>query len=263
MKKLATGLLVGFTLLAGTARAAGPVLVDGTPVDAAARVYNNTTYVSLRAISEALHPDGAVSWENGRAVVRTEAGVLTARPGDRHIEAEGRQYPTGGQVRLESGCTLVPVRALAAALGGVVDWDPASGTVRVISAGQADSGESYADQLYWLSRIISAESKGEPLEGKIAVGSVVLNRVAHQDFPNTVYDVIFDSRWGGQFEPVRNGSIYDAPTQESVQAARLCLEGSRAAGGSLYFVAPSLTSNQWAAENRTLVTIIGTHWFYQ
>lgn len=263
MKKLAAGLLIGLTLLSGTARAAGPILVDGTLVDASAKVYHNTTYVSLRTISEALYPEGTVSWENGQAVARTASGVLTARPGDCYIAANGRYYPVTGSVRLESGCTLVPVRTLAAALGAVVEWEPDSGTVHVTSTGTAGSGESYADQLYWLSRIISAESQGESLEGKIAVGNVVLNRVAHSDFPDTVYDVIFDSRWGGQFEPVRNGTIYDTPTEESIQAAQLCLEGASTAGGSLYFLAPSLASNLWTADNRTLVTVIGSHWFYQ
>lgn len=263
MKKLAAGLLIGLTLLSGTARAAGPVLVDGTPVDASARVYNNTTYVSLRTISEALYPDGTVSWEDGQAVVRTALGTLTARPGDCYIAADGRYYPATDGVRLESGYTLVPVRALAAALGAIVEWEADSGTVHVVSAGTASSGESYADQLYWLSRIISAESQGEPMDGKIAVGNVVLNRVAHSDFPDTVYDVIFDNRWGGQFEPVRNGTIYHTPTEESIQAARLCLEGASTAGGSLYFLAPSLASNLWTTDNRTLVTVIGSHWFYQ
>lgn len=78
------------------------------------------------------------------------------------------------------------------------------------------AGNYNADDLYWLARIISAESRGESLDGKIAVGNVVLNRVASSDFPDTIYGVIFDDRWGGQFEPVRNGTIYQTPTEDSV-----------------------------------------------
>ena len=101
------------------------------------------------------------------------------------------------------------------------------------------------DKLYWLSRIISAESRGEPLEGQIAVGNVVLNRVDSPDFPDTIYGVIFDDRWGGQFTPVRNGTIYQEPTEQSIQAAKLCLEGVNVAKDSLYFLAPALTNNHW------------------
>ena len=110
---------------------------------------------------------------------------------------------------------------------------------------------------------ISAESRGEALLGQIAVGNVVLNRAASADFPNTIYSVIFDSRWGGQFEPVRNGTIYDAPAPSSIVAAKLCLEGANAVGDSLYFLAPALTSNHWAMNQRTYVTTIGCHWFYR
>ena len=120
-----------------------------------------------------------------------------------------------------------------------------------------------ADALYWLSRIISAESRGEPLEGQIAVGNVVLNRVDSPDFPDTIYGVIFDDRWGGQFTPVRNGTIYQEPTEQSIQAAKLCLEGVNVAKDSLYFLAPALTNNHWIMENRTHVMTIGAHWFYR
>lgn len=119
------------------------------------------------------------------------------------------------------------------------------------------------DKLYWLSRIISAESRGEPLEGQIAVGNVVLNRVDSPDFPDTIYGVIFDDRWGGQFTPVRNGTIYQEPTEQSIQAAKLCLEGVNVAKDSLYFLAPALTNNHWIMENRTHVMTIGAHWFYR
>jgi N-acetylmuramoyl-L-alanine amidase len=95
------------------------------------------------------------------------------------------------------------------------------------------------------------------------VGNVVLNRVHSDEFPDTIYDVIFDSRWGGQFQPVSNGTIYDDPTEESVVAAKLCLEGANTAGASLYFLAPALTQNHWIMDNQTYVTTIGCHWFYR
>ena len=129
-------------------------------------------------------------------------------------------------VLLENGRTLVPVRVLAEALGADVDWNSSTGEVTVTS-GDGTILTEYdvydPDALYWLSRIISAESQGEPLTGKVGVGNVILNRVGHAEFPNTIYGVIFDSRWGGQFEPVQNGTVYSTPTQESVIAAKLVL----------------------------------------
>ena len=265
MRKIGVSLVLCLSLTVGGAAAAGPVVVNGASVDAGARIYNNTTYVSLRAVSEALYPESVVTWEYDRAVVRVNDLVLTAVPGSRYIEADGRTLYAAGGVRLESGRTLVPVRVLADGLGANVYWDAKTGTVSVWLEADADTGGDVgydADSVYWLSRIISAERRGEPLDGKIAVGNVVLNRVADGGFPNTIYGVIFDDRWGGQFEPVRNGTIYDEPTEESVLAAKLCLEGANTAGDSLYFLAPALTTNHWIMQNRTYRTTIGSHWFY-
>ena len=237
------------------------ITLSGAPYE-----YQNTTYVPFRAVTEALRPDAQVAWERGQAVARAEDLSLSAQPGASYIEANGRALyaPTG--VYSSQGSTLVPVRVLAAALGAQVDWEPASGTVTVTggSGAIAPAGERYPEQdLYWLSRIISAESRGEPLLGKLAVGTVVLNRVRSDEFPNTVREVIFDRKWGVQFTPVANGTVYDEPTQESLLAAKLVLDGARAAGNSLYFIAPELTDNHWTMENRTYVTTIGCHWFYE
>ena len=143
-------------------------------------------------------------------------------------------------------------------LGGTAEWDRYFQGAAVTSPDAAYNAVDF----YWLSRIISAESRGEPMEGQIAVGNVVLNRVASPDSPDTIYGVIFDDRWGGQFEPVRNGTAYNTPTQESVQAAIACLAGENTVGESLYFLAPELTDNHWTMENRPYVTTIGAHWFY-
>ena len=270
MKKQLIAAALSAALLAGgqsVAAAAAPLTIDGTALEASGSyLSNNTTYVPIRTVTEALRPDAAVSWSDGQAVVSAWDLNLTARPGDPYIQANGRclYVPDGVQVR--SGRALVPVRTLGAALGAQVDWDAATGSVSVTGgASVLTHADSYynEDDLYWLSRIISAESRGESLLGQIAVGNVVLNRAASADFPNTIYSVIFDSRWGGQFEPVRNGTIYDAPAPSSIVAAKLCLEGANAVGDSLYFLAPALTSNHWAMNQRTYVTTIGCHWFYR
>ena len=260
--------LLGLALTAALvlpASAAETLNVNGRNLweQAQARMVGNTTYVSLRAVTGLLAPEAQVACENGEARVRGLGLTLTARPGEQWLTVNGRALYLPDGVRLENGVTTVPIRALATALGGEVDWDREAGVTLTPGSGVPGSAPYTEKELYWMSRIISAESRGEPLLGKLAVGTVVLNRVASEEFPDTIYDVIFDRKWGIQFEPVANGTIYNEPTEESVLAAKLVLEGARAAGDSLYFIAPHLTDNHWTMENQTYVTTIGCHWFYK
>jgi N-acetylmuramoyl-L-alanine amidase len=116
--------------------------------------------------------------------------------------------------------------------------------------------------VYWLSRIISAEARGESLRGKMAVGNVVLNRVRSTQFPNTIYGVIFDKKYGVQFAPTANGTIYHAPTEESIIAAKMCLEGYSISNTALYFFNPRYTSGSWVRQNREYAFTLGNHMFF-
>ena len=97
----------------------------------------------------------------------------------------------------------------------------------------------------------------------VAVGNVICNRVASEEFPDTVKGVVFDRKNGVQFEPVSNRTIYDEPTEQSVLAARLVLAGVDVAGESLYFFNPALSQGSWVRANRTYRMTIGCHRFYQ
>ena len=145
-----------------------------------------------------------------------------------------------------------------AALGGSVAWDPQLGGAAVTSPG----ADHNAMDLYWLSRIISAESRGENMTGQIAVGNVVLNRVAAKEFPNTIPAVIFDRKHDVQFTPVSNGTVYLPPTAKSVEAAKRVLNGENTAGKALYFYAPALSQGTWINANRAYLKTIGCHRFY-
>ena len=248
------------------ARAVEVLSVEGRNVwsEANARVVGEgTTYVSLRTVAGLLAPEDEVSWEDGAAWVRGDGLTLRAKPGDLWLTVNDRALYIPGGVLAENGQVLVPIRVLAEALGGTVDWSPEEGVTLMAGSGRPNPPAYTPDELYWMSRIISAESRGEPLAGKLAVGTVVLNRVASDEFPDNIYDVIFDTKWGVQFQPVANGTVYDEPTAESVLAAKLVLDGARVAGDSLYFLAPHLTDNHWTMENREFVVTIGCHWFYR
>ena len=265
MKKRIAAVFVAAVLATSPAAvaASAPILsINGAIAgsEAMANIWNDTTYVSLRSVASSLDPTSVILWEDSTAKVQTENLTLTAREGDTYINVNGHKVSVPFGVKNIEGRILVPLRPLAQAFDAAVYWSSVKRQASVIS----ELKEDYpTEDLYWLSRIISAESKGEPLEGKIAVGNVVLNRAKNPEFPDTIHGVIFDDRWGGQFEPVRNGTIYLEPTEESILAAKLCLNGANVIGDSIYFLAPALAQNFWIVENREYIATIGCHDFYR
>lgn len=253
----------------GTVRAAGDctVQLDGHPMDSryTGVIRGGTAYLPLRAAAD--HYGGRLDWD---AKTRTahwaiRGLTLTARDGMPYLEANGRALYAPQGIFIRDGRLMIPARLLAACMGGSAGWNAGTRQVSVSAGAQRiESGGSFydADALLWLSRIISAESRGEPLRGQIAVGNVVLNRVRSKAYPNTIYGVIFDRRYGVQFEPVLNGSIYAEPTESAVVAAKLCLEGVDLSRGSLYFYDPLKAQSNWIGQNRTYVMTIGVHKFY-
>ncbi|BCJ88476.1 cell wall hydrolase [Effusibacillus dendaii] len=113
------------------------------------------------------------------------------------------------------------------------------------------------EDLYWLAHVISSEAKGESLEGQIAVGAVVVNRVRDPHFPKTIKDVIFAK---GQFDPVREETIYNEPSSSAVEAAKRVLAGENPVPDALYFYNPNTATDPWI-RNLRVVARIGNHAF--
>lgn len=146
--------------------------------------------------------------------------------------------------------------------GGLVSID--GGSLSVISGGENYYAKTFPySDVFWLPRIIQAEANDQCLAGKIGIGNVVFNRVADADFPNTVFEVIFDTKYCIQFEPVANGSVYNDPGEESVIAAYLALEGYNTAGDAEYFVDPERGSDSWFRRDLDVVCTIGDHTFFR
>ena len=234
-----------------------PVQVDGQTISGISYLESGVTYVPLRYLLDALG-GWETAWDSqARAAVAVSASArLTADPDENTVTVDGETL--SGRVTVRNGRTYVPLRLVAEALGGTAAWDPYLGGAAVTSAG----ADYDAVDLYWLSRIISAESGGEPLRGQIAVGNVVLNRAASSEFPDTIPAVIFDCVDAVQFEPVENGTVYRTPTAQSVDAAMRVLDGENTAGAALYFYAPALSQGVWINANRTYSLTIGCHRFY-
>ncbi len=139
---------------------------------------------------------------------------------------------------------------------GKKTWRALGETVRPVYY-QGSRGISQSDDVYLLARTISAEARGEPFRGQVAVGAVILNRIESALFPNTLAGVIFQPR---AFESVINGTIYRPPTQEAIRAANLALSGWDPTYGSLYFWNPATATSRWIWSRR-IITQIGRHYF--
>jgi len=242
------------------------VTVDGWAYDGEVYKINNTAYVGLREF--ACYADNSVvSWDEASltAMVNTDSLHLTAVENQRSLEANGRiLWCELGILRIDDAL-YVPLRQIAQAFGFETFYNGAENrTYLTRHRGSIESGDTYYDteELYWLSRIIHAESQGEPFTGKLAVGTVILNRVDDPQFPNTIYGVIFDNRNGTQFTPTANGAIYQTPGDDSVMAAKICLENTRLSEEILYFLNRRIASSFWIVENCRFVMEIGGHSFY-
>lgn len=124
---------------------------------------------------------------------------------------------------------------------------------------RAASNKGGTSDVQLLARAINGEARGEPYEGQVAVGAVILNRVAHSSFPNTIAGVIYQS---GAFTAVADGQI-NVPIDESssvVKAAQDALNGWDPTGGAIYYFNPDTATNKWIW-SRPLVKTIGKHRF--
>lgn len=111
--------------------------------------------------------------------------------------------------------------------------------------------------VYLLARVIHAEGRGEPFEGQVAIGAVLLNRLRDPRFPKTLQQIIFKQ---GEFCTVRDGQIWLSPNAESIRAAKLAVSGWDPTGGALYFYNPAKTTSRWIW-NRPITNHIGKHVF--
>lgn len=116
---------------------------------------------------------------------------------------------------------------------------------------------STENNIYLLARIISAEARGETYSGQVAVGAVVLNRVEHPSFPDTLSGVIYQN---GAFTAIVDGQFNEPIAESAYNAARDALNGQDPSGGAIYYYNPDKTSNKWI-RSRPVIKRIGKHLF--
>ena len=136
--------------------------------------------------------------------------------------------------------------------------DGIAGTATLEAMGISDSSStSQSTDIDLLARLISAEARGEPYSGQVAVGAVVLNRIKHPSFPNSLSGVIYQP---GAFSCLDDGQFYEPVAESAYRAARDAINGWDPSGGAIYYFNPATATSEWIW-SRPLIVTIGKHRF--
>ena len=174
-------------------------------------------------------------------------------------------YYTGSVDRTYGSQTEKAVRYFQQSNGLPVDGQAGPETLAALGlpagsgsgGGSGSSGGGNSGDVDLLARLISAESRGEPYEGQVAVGAVVLNRVNHASFPNSISEVIYQS---GAFSCLYDGQFDQPVAESSYRAARDALNGWDPSNGAIYYFNPATATSSWIWSRPAIVTI-GKHMF--
>lgn len=141
--------------------------------------------------------------------------------------------------------------ALSVLINILIHFEPKTTMVDAASTSESD--------IQLMARAINGEARGEPYEGQVAIGAVILNRVKHASFPNSIAGVIYQS---GAFTAVADGQINHPIANGStvVKAARDAMNGWDPSGGAIYYFNPNTATNKWIWSRKQIKTI-GQHIF--
>ena len=135
--------------------------------------------------------------------------------------------------------------------------DGIAGPTTLLYLGITSSSGYTSSDVWLLAKLIAAEARGETYRGQVAVGAVVLNRVSHASFPDSISGVIYQK---GAFDCVRDSNWNVSPGDTAKRAAQDALNGWDPTGGAIYYYNPKTASNGWI-RTRPVLTTIGNHTF--
>ncbi len=171
-------------------------------------------------------------------------------------------YYNGSVDGIFGSATRNAVKAFQKNCGITVDGIAGPKTLKFLGLGSGSSstsgsGKYSQSDINLLAKLIAAEARGESYTGQVAVGSVVLNRVSHSSFPDTIAGVIYQR---GAFSAVNDSNWSTASTETSRKAAQDCINGWDPSGGAIYYYNPRKTSNSFML-SRPVIKTIGNHIF--
>lgn len=169
-------------------------------------------------------------------------------------------YYTGAVDGVYGQKTADAVKAFQRSNGLTADGIAGKATLEKIGLPTGSSGSSAGSSsrdVQLLAQAINGEARGESYTGQVAVGAVILNRVRHSSFPNTIAGVIYQP---GAFTAVSDGQINLSPQTSCYNAARDALNGWDPTGGAIYYYNPVTATNQWI-RSRPIIITIGKHVF--
>ena len=139
--------------------------------------------------------------------------------------------------------------------------DGIAGEKTLKALGITDKSQSFggydSNDYELLARTISAEARGESYLGQVAVGAVILNRIEHPSFPDTLSGVIYQK---GAFSCLDDGQFYEPIADSAYSAARDAINGLDPSSGAIYYYNPATATNKWI-RSRPVITTIGKHIF--
>lgn len=169
-------------------------------------------------------------------------------------------YYTGSVDGIYGSSTASAVKYFQSKNGLTADGVAGDATLKALgihSTSSSATSSSGSSDLNLLAKVISAEARGEPYSGQVAVGAVILNRINHPSFPNSLSAVVYEP---GAFTCMVDGQIDQPIADSAYNAARDALNGSDPTGGAIYYFNPATATSSWIW-SRPLITIIGSHRF--
>ena len=241
------------------------VYINGAQLSVSGIRINDTLYVPFRVAAGALGASYSYNSSTRTATMTAPGLTVTSSDGTYCTYANGRVlFSVTPNVIMSDGRMYIPASSLAKSVGMTLTDNGSAARISGSYKAIAPASQFYRDdEVLWLARIIHAEAQGEPLLGQIAVGNVVLNRVRSAYYPNTIYGVIFDRKYGVQFSPILNGTIYNTPSYNATLAAKICLDGFDISKGAFFFLEPRLSTSSWIPKSREYAFTIGHHDFYK
>ena len=166
-------------------------------------------------------------------------------------------YYAGSVDGIYGSKTAAAVKYFQRSNGLTADGKCGPATLSALGISVSEACSSSSGDVELLARLISAEARGEPYTGQVAVGAVVLNRVESPAFPNTMSGVIYQS---GAFTCLSDGQFWGTVSDSAYKAARDALNGWDPSGGAIYYFNPNTATSAWIW-SRPVITVIGKHRF--